>query len=178
MPLSASKVWDLLEVLTSADLNGVIQGIIDYINNTVLGETSHVHDGTDAARVSYLDLNDKPSDKNAFVFPVTGTLTTGTDKAPLKHEMWENGTIVEVRAVVKTAPTGSVIRLDINDDGVSIWSAGNRPTIAAGAVAGNTSTIDNPTVTKGSILTLDIDDVGSGVAGADLTVYVIYQVTL
>lgn len=179
MTLSRITVWDFLEILASAALNNEFQNVVDYINTNVLGETSHVHDGTDAAKVSYLNLLDKPKDKNAFIFPVTGNLTSGADKAPLKHEMWESGTLIEARAVIKTAPTGQPILLDINVDGVSIWNSGaNRLTIAASATAGNQSTIDNPTVAKGSVLTLDIDQVGSGVAGADLTVILIYQVTL
>lgn len=178
MALDRVTIWEFLEVLTSAALNNEFQNIVDYINTAVLGETSHVHDGVDAAAVSYLNLLDKPSDKNAFVFPITGNLTSGADKAPLKHEMWENGTIIEVRAVCKTAPTGQAIIMDINDDGVSIWDAGARLQIAAAATSGNTSTITNPTIAKGSILTIDLDQVGSGATGADLTVYVIYQVTL
>lgn len=178
MALSRDHVWEFLEVLASAVLNNEIQKIVDYINNTVLGPTSHVHDGSDTAKVSYLNLLDKPKDKNAFVFPITGNLTSGANKAPLKHEMWENGSIVEVRAVVKTAPAGSAIIIDINDDGGSIWASGSRLQIAAGAVAGSTSTITTPTVAKGSVLTIDVDQVGSGTAGADLTVYVIYEVTL
>lgn len=178
MALSRQHVWSFLEGLASAALNLEFQNIVDYINNTVLGTTSHVHDGVDAAKVSYINLLDKPTDNNAFVFPITGNLTTGTDKAPLKHEMWETGTIIEVRLVCRTAPTGQAIRIDINDDGASIWIAANRPSISAGATSGSTTTIDNPTIAKGSILTIDVDQIGSGVAGADLTVYVIYQVTL
>jgi hypothetical protein len=178
VPLARVKVWSLLEVLTSAAQNAEFQNIVDYINNTVLGATSHVHDGTDAAKITFSNLLGKPYDKNAFVFPITGNLTVGTDKAPLKHEMWENGTIIEVRAVCRTAPTGQAVKIDINDDGASIWSAANVLQIAVGNTAGNTSTINNPAVAKGSILTIDVDQIGSGVAGADLTVYVTYQVEL
>lgn len=178
MALSRVTVWEFLAVLTSAALNNEFQNIVDYINTVVLGDTSHIHDGADAAKISYLNLLDKPSDKNAFIFPITGNLTAGVDKAPLKHEMWETGTIVEVRAVCKTAPTGQAIIIDINDDGSSIWNAGARLQIGVGSTAASTTVITNPTVEKSSILTIDLDQVGSGASGADLTVYVIYQVTL
>lgn len=178
MALARVHVWSFLEVLASAVLNLEIQNIVDYINNTVLGATSHVHDGSDAAKVSYLNLLDKPTDKNAFIFPITGNMTVGTDKAPLKHEMWEAGTLIEVRVVCKTAPTGAAIIIDINDDGTSIWSSGSRLQIPVGDTAASTTTITNPTVAKGSILTIDIDQIGSTIAGADLTVILIYQVTL
>jgi hypothetical protein len=179
MALSRVHVWDLLEVLTSAAQNAEFQNIVDYINNTVLGATSHVHDGADAAKVSYINLLDKPTDNNALLFPVTGTLVQGADKAPLKHEMWEAGTVIEARAVIKTAPTGQKLIIDINDDGTSIFGT-SKLEIAAGATSGSLSSgsISNPSVAKGSVLTMDLDQVGSGVAGADLTVYLIYQVTL
>lgn len=176
MALGRIKVW-IQETLTAVDLNAEFQNIVDYINTTVLGATSHVHDGADAAQISYLNLLDKPTDKNAFAFPVTGTLVDGTDVAPLKHEMWEAGTVIEARAVVKTAPTGDKIVIDLNDDGTSILGA-TKLEIAIGATSGSTTTIGSPSVAKGSVLTMDLDTVGSTIAGADLTVYLIYQVTL
>jgi hypothetical protein len=178
MSLNRVTVWSLLEVLTATALNNEFQNIVDFINNTVLGPTSHVHDGADAAQISYGDILDKPSDKNAFIFPITGTPTVGTNKAPLLHEMWENGTIIEVRVVCKTAPTGANVIIDVNVDGVSIWDAANRVKVLAGANAGNTGTINNPVVAKGSILTIDVDQIGSSVAGSDFTVIVIYQTEL
>lgn len=176
MALNRIKVW-VAEVLGHVDLNAEFQNIVDYINTDVLGATSHVHDGADAAQVSYLNLLDHPTDNNAFCFPVTGTLVAGNDAAPLKHEMWEAGTVVEARAVCKTAPTGAKIIIDLNDDGTTILGA-TKLEIAIGATSGSTTTITNPSVAKGSVLTMDLDQVGNTIAGADLTVYLIYQTDL
>lgn len=174
------KVWIVGEQLSAADLNAEFNNLVNFINTELVDtSTGHEHDGVDSKAVSYTDLTDKPSDRNAFVFPVTGSLTEGADKAPLWHEAFENMTLTEVRAVCKTAPTGQAIIIDINDDGTSIWNSGaERLQIAAGTTSGSTTTITNTSVGKGSIITLDIDQIGSGTAGANLTVYLIYTIQL
>lgn len=106
-----------------------------------------------------------------FVFPVTGTLVTGTSLTPILI-VPATLTIVKAYAAVKTAPTGAAILVDINKNGTSIWSVtpGNRLTIAAGATTGNTSTFDTTSLAEGDLLTFDIDQIGSTVGGADITV--------
>lgn len=171
---SRLKTW-VAEVLTAADLNAEFDQGVNAFNAAFDINTGHDHDGANSKAVSYLSLNDKPTDKNAYIFPVTGSMAVGADRAPLHHEAIEAGTILEVRAVVKTAPTGAALIIDINVGGVSIWDSGvNRLQIAAGATAGSTTTIDNPGIVKGDLLKIDVDQVGSTVAGADLTVYLIY----
>lgn len=73
---------------------------------------------------------------------------------------------------VDTAPTGASLISDVNKNGTTVYTtAGNRPTVAIGAFA-NTPTVfpDVKAVAAGDYLTADIDQVGSTVAGADLTV--------
>jgi len=83
-------------------------------------------------------------------------------------------TITSVRASVGTAPTGASVIVDVNVDGTTIFSTqANRPTIAAAANTSSTVTNMNTTsVANGSYLTVDIDQVGSTVAGSDLSVQV------
>ena len=70
-----------------------------------------------------------------------------------------------------TAPTGASIVVDVNKNGTTIFTTqANRPTVAA---AGNVSGQAVPDVTSlavGDYLTVDIDQVGSTIAGADLVV--------
>jgi len=77
---------------------------------------------------------------------------------------------------VNTPPTDSSIIVDIHKDGTTIFTnQANRPTIAAGANIGNTTTIDVPSWAVGEYLEMDIDQIGSGTAGSDLTIHIIHS---
>jgi hypothetical protein len=80
-------------------------------------------------------------------------------------------TITGVRASVGTAPTGSSIIVDVLLNGTTIYTtAANRPTIA---VSTNTATGNSPNITALSAndyLTVNVAQVGSTVAGSDLSV--------
>ena len=106
-----------------------------------------------------------------FVFTVTGTLTTGSNQVPTLI-VPSSLTIVKAYAVVKTAPTGAALIVDINLNGTSIWATtqANRLQVAAAATTGTQTSFDTVSLSEGDLLTLDLDQVGSSVAGADLTV--------
>lgn len=116
-------------------------------------------DGVDAARVE------------AYTFSVTGALAVQTGRSRIYLE----GTYVieTVRAAVNTAPTGSAVIIDVNKNGTTIYTTqSDRPQIAA---AGFSATGNNPAVTTfaaGDYLTVDVDQIGSTIAGSDLTVTV------
>jgi len=111
--------------------------------------------------------------KTTLSFAVTGTLTTGTDKAPTLVAPCTL-TITKVKLVVKTAPTGAAIIVDVNKNGTTIFTTqANRPQIADGATQGDSGTPDVTSLAEGDKITIDCDQVGSGTAGADLTVEVV-----
>jgi hypothetical protein len=111
--------------------------------------------------------------KTTLSFAVTGTLTTGTDKAPTIVAPCTL-TITKVKLVVKTAPTGAAIIVDVNKNGTTIFTTqGNRPQIAIGATTGDSGTPDVTSLAEGDKITFDLDQIGSGTAGADLTVEVV-----
>jgi hypothetical protein len=113
--------------------------------------------------------------KTTLSFAVTGTLTTGTDKAPTLLAPCTL-TITKVKLVVKTAPTGAAIIVDVNKNGTTIFTTqANRPQIAIGATTGDSGTPDVTSLAEGDKLTIDIDQVGSGTAGADLTIEVVSE---
>jgi hypothetical protein len=107
----------------------------------------------------------------AYTFAVTGTAAVATGKSRI---YLESDYVVEtVRAAVNTAPTGAALVVDVNRNGTTIYTnQSDRPSIAAGT---NSATGNNPAVTTlaaGDYLTVDVDQVGSTAAGADLTVTV------
>ena len=83
------------------------------------------------------------------------------------------GTIGTIYAKVGTAPTGADLNIDINKNATSIFTTDL--TIAATATTGNVAPATSA-VAVGDVFTLDIDQVGSTVAGgSDLWIY--YTVT-
>ncbi len=106
----------------------------------------------------------------AFTWYVPGSAFTGTNNGP-RYIAPQAMTIVKVWLIVRTAPTGAAILIDINKNGTTIWSTqANRATIAAAATTGNTTTFNTTALAAGDYLDLDIDQVGSTVAGVDLTI--------
>jgi hypothetical protein len=106
-----------------------------------------------------------------FVFPVAGTLFTGTS-LPSQGVAPKALTITKAYASVKTAPTGASLIVDINKNGTSIWNStpANRLTITATNTSGTQTSFDTTSLAESDVLTVDIDQVGSTVAGADLVV--------
>ena len=108
-------------------------------------------------------------------FSQAGTLAVkvGTSRYPVKGGTFQIQTIA---AMVDTAPTGAAVIIDVNKNGASLYGTqANRPTIAAGSNGATVGAHTATTVTDGDYLTVDIDQVGSTVAGADLVVVIRMQ---
>lgn len=104
----------------------------------------------------------------------SGTLTTAT--GALRVPIHTTGTVTSIRAMVNTAPTGAAIIIDVNKNGTTLYTTqGNRPTIAVSTNAVNATVPDVTTLAAGDYLTVDIDQIGSTVAGANLVVSVRYS---
>jgi hypothetical protein len=107
-----------------------------------------------------------------YQFAFDGTLTTGAGTRRIYNATGRTITIKQVTAHVVTAPTGAAILLDVNIGGTTVFTTqGNRPSIA---ISGNTSTAGNSdaaasSLASGGYLTVDVDQIGSTIAGADLT---------
>lgn len=105
----------------------------------------------------------------------TTALTTGTAKVTFRMPFAM--TLTTVRSSVTTAPTGSgsFVTVDINEGGVSILST--KLTIDAGektsTTAATPAVISDSALADDAEITIDIDAVGSTVAGSGLKVYLI-----
>lgn len=114
-----------------------------------------------------------------FVFssggPSDPPLGTIVGTARIYNDTGATLSIKAVRASVGTAPTGASIIVDINVSGTTIFTTqGNRPIIpASGNTSGKVTNMDVTTISDGSYFTVDIDQVGSLVAGANLTVQIL-----
>lgn len=108
-----------------------------------------------------------------YIMSVTGALTVATGKSRVYLE--DNYVVESIRASVNTAPAGASVIVDVNLNGTSIFTTqANRPTIVAGANTG-LATLGAGTTTAiatGQYLTVDVDQIGSTTAGADLSVVI------
>jgi hypothetical protein len=110
------------------------------------------------------------------IFTVVGTLVVASGAIRLYNATGSAKTISKVFLSVSTAPTGATIIADINKNGTTIFtSQANRPTIAVSGFTGSTTTINVPTWDADEYLTLDVDQIGSTIAGANLTAHVVYS---
>ena len=104
---------------------------------------------------------------------LTTDLATGTAVAYFRAPY--AFTLTGVRASVITAPTGATVTVDINENGTSVLSTklsidASEKTSETAATA---AVISDSSIANDSEITIDIDQVGSTVAGAGLIVYLI-----
>jgi len=130
-----------------------------------------VTDG-DILYVGDAELNDPES----FVLAAsdeTTALTTGTAK--LTFRMPYAFTLTAVRASVNTAPTDADIIIDINEGGVSILSTklSIDATEKTSTTAVTPAVISDASLADDAEITIDIDQIGSTIAGAGLKIVLI-----
>lgn len=126
----------------------------------------------DAAR--YDELSDAEFETLSFSIPGDLTVTSyGARWYPAY-----NITISDMVLSVGTAPTGAAILVDVNRSGTTIFTTqGNRPTVAISGFVDTAATPDVTTVTTSQYLTIDVDQVGSTIAGADAILTIRYKRT-
>jgi hypothetical protein len=102
-----------------------------------------------------------------------GVAATGANMA-----VWRAGetmTISDWLMGAVVAPSGATCYLDVHKNGTSLWSTqSNRPNLTS-TVTGATGPAPNTTtVAKGDVLSIDLDTVGSSVAGSGLNLTLTY----
>jgi len=192
-----SVVWTAGDIITEAKMDNMVANdrAVDAMNNGV-EFTERATPSTPAANKVHLyakdksgvptlyAINDAATDfevserHSTFVFTYPDVLSTGVSVVPLLVAT-RALTIVKAYANVKTAPTGVVgtpiagksLVLDLNKNGSTLWSTqSDRLSITDGATSGSQTAFNTTSLVEGDTLALDIDYVGSTLAGADLTV--------
>ncbi len=110
-----------------------------------------------------------------IAFSKGGVLTTGvgTFRFPIKGGTF---TIQTVAAMLGTGPGDGSILLDVNKNGTTIYGTqGNRPTFFIFQTSAQVLAHSVTTVTTGDYLTVDIDQVDTSGAAANLVVAVRLQ---
>lgn len=116
----------------------------------------------------------------ALTWHIPDALTTGQKKIRLLGLCAM--TLLKVRLVVDTAPTGANLIVDVHTGtgaGTTIFTTqGNRPTITAGNKTAESAAPDVTECADNTEFSVCIDQIGSTVAGADLTIELIYTQTV
>ena len=178
--ISADQIKDLEDYLPEPQVYRgptTFAGLTDTPSNLMAGKWFKVN-----AEGTAIELVDAPSgggsqDKSEYIIigasDETTDLEVGTAKTTFRIP-W-TGNITAVRASLTTAPTGANFIVDINKGGASIL--GDKITIEAGDKtsrdAADQPTIITAGVTDDDEYTIDIDQIGSTVAGAGLKVTII-----
>ena len=148
----------------------------------LIGSDVQAHSSVlDATTASFTTADETKLDSLSLVAEIgiavsdeTTALTTGTAKGTFR--MPYAMTVTDVRATVTTAPTGANIIVDINDGGTSIMTT-NKLSIDATEKT-STTAATAPGVTDTALaddaeITIDIDQIGSTIAGAGLKIWII-----
>lgn len=188
--LYTSVVWTAGDIITEAKMDNMVANdrAVDAMANGVQF-TERADPDTPSANNVHLYAKDKSGTPTlyaindagdiyeisentpVFTFPFSGPLytTTNATNSLIVHKALE---IVKAYAYVRTAPTGQSIIIDINKGGTSLWAStqANRLTITAGNQSDDQTSFDTTQLAEGDVLVIDIDQVGSGTSGSDLTV--------
>ena len=150
---------------------GLLIGSDVQAHSSVLDATTASFTTADETKLDSLSL---VAELGIAVSDETTALTTGTAKGTFR--MPYAMTVTGVRATVTTAPTGANIIVDINDGGTSIMTT-NKLSIDATEKT-STTAATAPGVTDTALaddaeITIDIDQIGSTIAGAGLKIWII-----
>lgn len=130
-----------------------------------------------SGRRSY-SLQNSIAKVNPVQFERSGTVATGALPKRFVNGGQTPLVVQRVQTAVGTAPTGAALAVDVKINGTSVFNAaGDRASIAASQTRGEavpTKTGDDIVLKPGQHLTVEVTQVGSTVAGSDLSV----QVTL
>ncbi|MCP4984840.1 MAG: hypothetical protein GY928_01885 [Colwellia sp.] len=150
---------------TTMKLRNVADTFDGYFTNTNTADRIYTLPDT-AGTIALTSGTGLPVELSFAISDETTDLTTGVAK--LTFRMPHAMTLTEVRASVGTAPTGSTIIFDINESGATILST----KLSIDATEKTSTTAATPPVISDSSLaddaeiTIDIDQIGSTIAGA------------
>jgi hypothetical protein len=141
--------------------SGQTSDLVDYLNSA-------------GATVASVDPSGRVFGANLgmqFTIAIPGNLAVGAGKFRVYNDCGTTLTVKYARISVNTNPTGADIIADFNISNTTIFTTQtNRPRITAGtSTSGRVSNMDVVAFPNGAWWTVDIDQIGSSVPGADYT---------
>lgn len=171
--IGTSSPGSKLDVKGTLRLSGSTSGYVGLAPAAAADSTTYTLPSADGTNGQSLVTNGSGTLRWAtpaeISFTIPGNLTVGA--AAIRWYFTGNVTVSNVVATVSTAPTGASVIFDVNKNGTTIFTTqGNRPTITATNFTDLTSTPDTTTFASGDYVTIDVDQIGSTVAGADAVI--------
>ena len=170
--------------ITLTDVNAQIQFVADdnSPDNWVGVNLSQITVGTGLTKTGSVVAIDQTHLKQTIAIACGDEITaTAAATAVVTFHMPYAFTLTGVKAGVTTAPVGSVLTVDINEAGATVLTT--KLTIDAGEKTSGTAATApviggaGPALADNALMTIDVDGVGSGTAGAGLKVYLIGYAT-
>jgi hypothetical protein len=157
--------------------NDVIRLAVE--NETAAHNITIDHASLTVVKLAYAASMVLPISSDQFTLTIAGSLAVGSGALRFYNSLGRTVTLTKVLISVGTAPFGAYsadgVLIDVHMNGTTIFTnQAHRPLILSEEYTGVASKIDIDTLHDGDYLTLDIDHVGSSVAGSDLTVMVTY----
>jgi hypothetical protein len=144
------------------------------------GQTAHVLEQTDTSNnpISWWDPDGSWRAPNigssVFRWERAGNLAVATTSFKIYNDTGVTLTLRATRFSVNTAPTGAAAKFDVFIGGATVFTTtANKPQIAIGALTAKNTNMDVVAWPDGQALTYSITQVGSTVAGADLSVQIL-----
>ena len=111
--------------------------------------------------------------KKLYFWFVDGALSTGTNISAIL-DLVSDGKIFSAKANISTVcSSGDGVQIDILYDGSSIWTAtSSQLLLAPGSTSTSVTAFVTTNITAGGNFRIDLDKVGGGIAGGNLTVMV------
>lgn len=134
--------------------------------------TNRKSDGTwyiDASGIG-IGTGDKPQETSWFQ---DGLLQVETGAG--NWRVWEKSQIIGIALTADLPSVGSPIVVDFKKNGVSIYTTTQRPTLPEGNKSILAFLPNDTNLNPGDLITVDIANVGTTIAGADLTIQMRYQ---
>lgn len=140
--------------------NANIKSAAAIVESKIAFDTSagHSHDGSDSKLIQV---------NRGFGFFISGTPSVANDLS-WNPRSPQAVTCVKTWAYCKTAPTGATLIMSIYN--VTQAAVVGTVSIVASATTGHSTTYTTPAIAAGDVLRLDITQIGSTIAGANISV--------
>jgi hypothetical protein len=143
--------------------------------------TTAAHDalGIDAATVGGHPASDFAASDHAhagqFLATIEGSIAVAGGRLRFYNKLGRTVTITKVFCACEEPPAGAALIFDVNKNGTTIFTnQAHRPQIAIGQNTGETTDIDVNSLADGDYLTIDVDQIGSDIAGSDASIHICY----
>jgi hypothetical protein len=128
-----------------------------------------VASGTGQVEMEVVSTRSEGNRETQFVAFWGGNLQTMVGTFRWYNRTGRTLTFTDAAASVAIAPSGQDVVIDLNKNGVTVWTnQTHRLKIAAGNNMGGTKTFDVATIAPDEYLTIDIDQIGTAFPGKDL----------